>query len=193
MCPLRSRVLRLTEASFRGRILRRRHHGTRLSRRQTIVTEWPSWTWCRTWWNHSWHNHLKSALSCLHSSAHSCGVQISSHFANSELERCFWMLPIGINRAASTAAFDGWTTSSLFSEHKGNGQATQQLKYCTWIKMFHHVTHFQASFRTNNYCLNSEITAEAHTADLTLHRLMVYFLEKHRSTFMTKGNTHSVF
>ena len=20
------------------------------------VVQWPSWTWCRKWWNHSWHN-----------------------------------------------------------------------------------------------------------------------------------------
>ena len=37
----------------------------KLSRRQITVAnspvQWPPWTWCRTWWHHSWHSHLKSA------------------------------------------------------------------------------------------------------------------------------------
>ena len=45
-----------------GRILRGRHHAMRLKqcRRQMNVAnspvQWPSWTWCRKWWHHSWHS-----------------------------------------------------------------------------------------------------------------------------------------
>ena len=48
-----------------GRILRGRHHGTRLWNSvdakwlwRIKPVEWPSWTWCRKWWNHSWHSSL---------------------------------------------------------------------------------------------------------------------------------------
>ena len=62
-CPLRRRVYWLTEASSVRPDSPRTSTGdetVKLYRRQTIVTEWPSWTWCRTWnWRHSY---LKSAL-----------------------------------------------------------------------------------------------------------------------------------
>ena len=67
-CPLRSRVFRLTEASFLKPNSARtspRNDTVKLSRRQLIVAshpiEWPPWIWCCTWWNHSWHSHLKSS------------------------------------------------------------------------------------------------------------------------------------
>ena len=74
-------VLRLTEASSLRPDSPRasaRNETVKLRRRQMTVAnspvQWPSWTWCRTWWNHSWHSNFKSALFCLHSSAHSSGV-----------------------------------------------------------------------------------------------------------------------
>ena len=45
-----------------GRILRGYRHGTRLWNRVDVKwlanspVQWPSWTWCRKWWNHSWHS-----------------------------------------------------------------------------------------------------------------------------------------
>ena len=67
---------------------------------------WPSCTWCWTWRNHSWHTNFKSALFCHQSSAHSSDVKISCHFADSEPQRCFWLHPIWVNRAAPTASFE---------------------------------------------------------------------------------------
>ena len=94
------------------------------------------WLWnCldvkRLLWSHSWQSHLKAALFCIHSSAHSSGVKISCHFANSELQRCFFnvfflllLLPIGINWAALIPAFrdagwpvDSWATSLFVGLH----------------------------------------------------------------------------
>ena len=42
-------ALQLTEASAPG------PDSPRTSPRNVPV-QWPSWTWCRTWWNHSWHS-----------------------------------------------------------------------------------------------------------------------------------------
>ena len=172
--------------------------------------QWPSWTWCRKWWNHSWHSsrvtfnqryfafilprtplvyryHVISRTQS-HSAVFGCSpsgwmpgvapraprvvtlltvgqllyrvcfcigpfwppdpalrnhgqeargmpgmmkplvtqslkmsvisfvrallwyIDIMS-FRDSELQHCFWMLPIGINRGASTTAFDNCATS----------------------------------------------------------------------------------
>ena len=99
-------VLQLTEVSSLGpdspRTSPRNETVKQCRRQRTVVNspvQWPSWTWCRTWWNLIWHSSrvtFKSALFCLHSSAHSSGVWISCHFANSEPQRCFWLLPIGM-------------------------------------------------------------------------------------------------
>ena len=84
-----------------GRILRGRHHGTRLWNCLDVKWLWRILTWWWTWWNHSWHSNLKSALFCLHSSPHSSVVLISCYFSKSEPQRCFWLLPIsGLPRAA---------------------------------------------------------------------------------------------
>ena len=114
-------VLRLTETSYLRSDSPRtspRNETVKPSGRQMTVAnapvQRPSWTWCRTWWNHPWHRNLKSALFCLHSSAHSPGVY---HFANSESQRCFWLLPIGIDRATPTASFDSWATSVFLGLH----------------------------------------------------------------------------
>ena len=76
MCPLRSWVLQLTEASsLRPDSLRKspQNETVKLSRCQMIVAshpmEWPWWTWC----TYLWHSHIKSALFCIHSSVHSSG------------------------------------------------------------------------------------------------------------------------
>ena len=67
-CPLRSRVLRLTEVSSLrpdSPWMSPRNETVKVSnvKRQMIVAsypkEWPTGKWCRTWWNHSWHSHLK--------------------------------------------------------------------------------------------------------------------------------------
>ena len=53
-----------------GRILRGRHHGTRLCNSVDVKwlanspVQWPSWTWCRTWWNHSWHSSRVTLNQC---------------------------------------------------------------------------------------------------------------------------------
>ena len=56
-------VLQLTAASSLGLDSPRtspRNETVKQCRRQMIVVnspvQWPSWTWCRTWWNHSWHS-----------------------------------------------------------------------------------------------------------------------------------------
>ena len=56
-------VLQLTGASSLGPNYPRtspRNETVKQCRRQMTVTnspvQWPSWTWCRTWWNHSWHS-----------------------------------------------------------------------------------------------------------------------------------------
>ena len=68
-CPLRSRVLRLTEtSSLRPDSPRTspRNETVKLSRRQMIVAsysmEWLSGTWCRTWWYHSSQTAMKVGL-----------------------------------------------------------------------------------------------------------------------------------
>ena len=70
-CPLWNRVLPVAEASFLWPDSPRTSPGNEPEkpyRRRTIVPsspmEWPSWTW----WNHSWHSHLKSRLFVIHSS-----------------------------------------------------------------------------------------------------------------------------
>ena len=115
MCPFRCWVLRLTEASYLRPDSRRTspwNDIVELSWGSNDCSEWPSGTWCRTWWNHSWHNfnHLKSALFpfirqrtppvyryvILRILDYSAGV---------------WLFPIGINRTAPNAAFDNWAPS----------------------------------------------------------------------------------
>ena len=56
-------VLQLTEASYLGPDSPRtspRNETAKQCRRQMTVAnspvQWPSWTWCRKWWNHSWHS-----------------------------------------------------------------------------------------------------------------------------------------
>ena len=56
-----SGVLQLTEASYLGPDSPRtspRNETVKQCRRQMTVANspvlWPSWTWCRIWWNHSW-------------------------------------------------------------------------------------------------------------------------------------------
>ena len=56
-------VLRLTETSYLGPDSPRtssQHEIVKQCRRQMTVAkspvQWPSWTWCRKWWNHSWHS-----------------------------------------------------------------------------------------------------------------------------------------
>ena len=55
-------VLQLSEASYLGpdspRISPRKETVKQVRRQMTVVysaVQWPSWTWCRKWWNHSWH------------------------------------------------------------------------------------------------------------------------------------------
>ena len=57
-------VLQLTEGSYLGPDSPRtspRNETVKQCRRQMIVAnspvQWPSWTWCRKWWNHSWHSY----------------------------------------------------------------------------------------------------------------------------------------
>ena len=57
------KVLQLTEASYLGPNSPRtspRNETVKQCRRQMTVAnspvQWPSWTWCRKWWNHSWHS-----------------------------------------------------------------------------------------------------------------------------------------
>ena len=57
------RVLQLTEASSLGPDspwTSPRNETVKQCRRQMTVAnspvQWPSWTWCWTWWNHSWHS-----------------------------------------------------------------------------------------------------------------------------------------
>ena len=106
-----------------------RNEGVKLSRRQTIVTDWTSCTWCRSWWNHSWHSRLKSALFCIHSSAHSSDIKISYHFANSELQRCFLVAPQR-DRLSGThpAAVNHLTVGQLLysSDCMGTGRTVQR-------------------------------------------------------------------
>ena len=56
-------VLQLPEVSSLGPDAPRtspRNETVKQCRRQMTVAnspvEWQSWTWCRTWWNHSWHS-----------------------------------------------------------------------------------------------------------------------------------------
>ena len=61
--PAHCGVLQLTEASYLGPDSPRmspRNETVKQGRRQMAVAnspvQWPSWTWCRKWWNHSWHS-----------------------------------------------------------------------------------------------------------------------------------------
>ena len=59
--PRAHRVIQLTEASYLGPYSPRmspRNETVKQGRRQMTKAnspvQWPSWTWCRKWWNHSW-------------------------------------------------------------------------------------------------------------------------------------------
>ena len=66
--------------------------------------QWPSWTWCRTWWNHSWYSsRVTLNQRCFAFIRPHTPLVYRYHFANSEPQRCFWLLPIGVNGAEPTA------------------------------------------------------------------------------------------
>ena len=116
-------------------------------------------------------SNFKSPLFCLHSSAHSSGVLISCHFANSEQQRCFWLLPIhrafcigrieygpdGRHRltqnkvwireySPKTVNIVGFVEyTSANSMYKNDNKISQQQKVLHMNEMLERVTHFQTS------------------------------------------------
>ena len=103
-------VLQLTEASSLGPDSPRaspRNETVKQWRRQMTMAnspvQWPSWTRCRTWWNHSWHSSW-AALNqrCFASFVRALLWCIDIMSFHSEPQRCFWLLPIGMNGAAPT-------------------------------------------------------------------------------------------
>ena len=187
------------------RILRGRHHGTRLwnCRRQITVAnspaQWLSWTWCRKLWNHSWRSSrviLNQRCFAFIRLRTLFGVRISCYFANSEPQRCFWLLPLGMNAWSSTHRASSrcwqfrfgnivpkqWTMSgfvqytSANSMYKDDNKISRNKKYCIWIKCLN-VCHIfkQVLAQESNHCRNGEITAEAHNVYTTIHRSIVYF------------------
>ena len=64
-------ALQLTEANYLGPDSPRmspRNETVKQGRRQMTVAnspvQWPSWTWCRKWWNHSWHSSRVTLNQC---------------------------------------------------------------------------------------------------------------------------------
>ena len=97
-----------------GRILRGRHHRTRLWNCLDL-----KWVCCAELSN--WYSYFKSVIFCIHTSACSSGVCLSCDFVKSELKHCFsfashWDQPCW------QWAMDSWRPS-LVSDWRGGGWA----------------------------------------------------------------------
>ena len=116
---LRGRVFRLTEASSLRLDSPRTspwNKTVKLFRHPMIVASYPMnrpLAWCQTWWNQSWHSHLKSALFCIHWSARHTCAYISCHFAHSE----YWCLVAPLWDQLSGIHCDVWQLGN-FSIHR---------------------------------------------------------------------------
>ena len=105
-CPLRSSPIDFKASSLGPDSPRAspRNETVKQCRRQMTVAnspvQWPSWTWCRTWWNHLWHSSRVTLNQRCFAFIHPRTplVYRSCHFANSEPQRCFWLLPIGMEQ-----------------------------------------------------------------------------------------------
>ena len=128
-CPWRSRVLRLTEASFPkpdSPWTSPRNESVKLSRRQMIVAsypiQWPPMNMMPDMMKPFITQSLKISV-ILHSFVRAVLWYICiTHVANSVLQRCFLMLHSVINRGAPATVFDSWATS-LVSDWQGGGEA----------------------------------------------------------------------
>ena len=120
-----SGVLQLTEASYLGPDSPRtspRNEPVKQCRRQMTVANspvlWPSWTWCRIWWNHSWDSSRVTLNQRCFVFIRPCTHQVYRYYVISQTQShsaVFWLLPNrgGWSSTDSGSLFDSWATSVL--------------------------------------------------------------------------------
>ena len=120
-----SGVLQLTEASYLGPDSPRtspRNETVKQCRRQMTVANspvlWPSWTWCRIWWNHSWDSSRVTLNQRCFVFIRPCTHQVYRYYVISQTQShsaVFLLLPNrgGWSSTDSGSLFDSWATSVL--------------------------------------------------------------------------------
>ena len=115
-----SGVLQLTEASYLGPDSPRtspRNETVKQCRRQMTVANspmtvanspvlWPSWTWCRIWWNHSWDSSRVTLNQRCFVFIRPCTHQVYRYYVISQTQShsaVFGCSPIGVDGVALTA------------------------------------------------------------------------------------------
>ena len=108
-----SGVLQLTEASYLGPDSPRtspRNETVKQCRLQMTVANspvlWPSWTWCRIWWNHSWDSSRVTLNQRCFVFIRPCTQQVYRYYVISETQShsaVFGCSPIGVDGVALTA------------------------------------------------------------------------------------------
>ena len=129
----------LTEASYLGPDSPRtspRNESVKQCRRQMTVAnspvQWPSWTWCRKWWNHSWHSSrvtlnqrcfafIRPRTPLVH--RYHVISRTQSHSAVFGCSPSGWMPGAPIARRHDVDFVDSWTTSVLvgLNTHRAGG------------------------------------------------------------------------
>ena len=118
-------VLQLTEASYLGPDSPRtspRNETVKQCRRQMSVAnspvQWPSWTWCRKWWNHSWHSSRVTLNQRCFAFIRPRTPLVYRYHVISRTQShsaVFWLLPIGMN---------AWST------HRASSRCWQMSNFC---------------------------------------------------------------
>ena len=106
-----SGVLQLTEASYLGPDSPRtspRNETVKQCRRQMANSPvlWPSWTWCRIWWNHSWDSSRVTLNQRCFVFIRPCTHQVYRYYVISQTQSnsaVFGCSPIGVDGVALTA------------------------------------------------------------------------------------------
>ena len=108
-----SGVLQLTEASYLGPDSPRtspRNETVKQCRLQMTVANspvlWPSWTWCRMWWNHSWDSSRVTLNQRCFVFIRPCTHQVYRYYVISQTQShsaVFGCSPIGVDGVALTA------------------------------------------------------------------------------------------
>ena len=108
-----SGVLQLTEASYLGPDSPRtspRNETVKQCRLQMTVANspvrWPSWTWCRIWWNHSWDSSRVTLNQRCFVFIRPCTHQVYRYYVISQTQShsaVFGCSPIGVDGVVLTA------------------------------------------------------------------------------------------
>ena len=118
-CPLRSSPIEASSAGPDSPRTSPRNETVKKCRRQTTVgnypVQWPSWAWCRTWWNHSWHSSRVTLNQRCFAFIHPRNPLVYRHHAISRTQShsvVFWLLPIGMD-GSSTPRVVVWQLSNF--------------------------------------------------------------------------------